>query len=158
MKLKSKIGYDDYYTYICSKFDSYQNQDRILLVERQITETLDDLVFNEYVIDRFIMFLKDMYYKGLWLNNFNNYSIRYDSFLDDFYVYDPDSFYVISHNKDLCGIKDINDFFEKFIKYKLREKSIIYRLKNNDLDKEAANYIYYSYWLLENVAQRLSNG
>lgn len=156
LKVKTKRGYDDYYNYIFSEFEEYQEfDDTTLIVETPITDTLDELVFDPKIMDRFKEFLQEMFEKGLWLNNFNNYSIRYDKSLDEMFVYDPDSFYVIAQNKDLKRIQNFDQFMYLFEKYKLKEKSVIYRLKDNELTEEAARYIYYSYWFLENFSQRM---
>jgi len=156
LKLKNKVGYDEYYPYVCSKFESYTHLDNKLFVKRYISTKLNDLIFDEKVQLKFIEFIKELYHKGLWLNDFNNYSIRYNPSCEEFYVYDPDTFYILAHNKDLCGIKNEQEFISAYKKYKLREKSIILKLKDC-LDKDSAEYIYYSYWFLENISQQMIN-
>lgn len=156
LKPKTKVGYTDYYNYIFNEFEEYQEfDDTTLMVETPIIDTLDEKVFDVKIMDKFKLFLQELYEKGLWLNNFNNYSIRYSKELDEFFVYDPDCFYVISQNPDLERIQNFDQFMYLYEKFKLRDKSIIYRLKHNELTEDAARYIYYSYWFLENFSQRM---
>ncbi len=153
VKVKNKRGYDNYYNYICMKFGTYRQDDKYIYVKPYTISKLNNLVFDDFIIQSFIKFLIECYNKGLWLNNFNNYSIRYDKTLEQFYAYDVDMFYILADNEDLVHIQSEEDFIKMYMKVKTRPKEIIYRLKDNDISNEAAEYLYYSYWFFENVSK-----
>lgn len=156
IKLKTKKGYDEYYNYVCMKHGQFRQDDKYIYCTPISKEPLNELVFYDSIIKQFIEFLIENYKKGLWLNNFNNYSIRYDV-INGFSVYDPDVFYTIADNKDLVHISSVEEFLKMYMKVKTRPKDIIYKLKNNKLSVEAATYFYYSYWFIENVSKYLNN-
>ena len=153
IKLKNKIGYDNYYNYICLKHGNMRQEDKFIFVKPYTNDMLNDKVHDENIIRQFIDFLIDNFKKGLWVNNFNNYSIRYDGI--DMYAHDPDIFYIIHDNDALRHITNVEDFIRMYMKVKTRPKNIIYRLKHNVLSKEAAEYFYYTFWFIENVSQYL---
>ena len=156
IKQPTKKGYYEYYDHML-KYPQFKIFDNYVRTERLVSNKLDDLVFDDEVIDKFIQFLIMNFTKyGTWINNFNNYSIRYDE-VNGFFLYDIDVCYVCEHNDDLKTLDNELDFVEAFKKYKLGPKTITYRLKDNKLDVESATYLYYTYWFLENVAQRIHN-
>lgn len=153
--LKPKTKSPEYYEYI-SKLGGFKESGEFLVVDRTAGHSLDGLVFNASVIQQFVEYLKEMFRKGLWLNNFNNYSIRYDEW---FHWSDPDIFYVIEHNDKLKHLKTVEEFMSAYAHYKLRQKDIIYRISDPIcVTKEVLEYIYYSYWFLENVSRVVQNG
>ena len=154
MKLKNKIGYDKYYNKVCSVNTNFKQDDKYLYVKPYATDTLDDLVLDPNIISKLVDTMIDYFHKGLWVNNFNNYSIRVDKSSETIYIHDPDIFYILEDNKDLQGILTEEDYLKTLLKYKLSPKSIKYRIKDY-LTLESAEYLYYSYWMLENVAQEV---
>lgn len=152
IKLKNKIGYDHYYQFLNKKLEWFLPLEEFLIVDRPCTATLDDLVFDKSILHSFVDYLVWNFRRGLWLNNFNNYAIRYDQQKKKFYAYDPDIFFVIEHNKDIKHLKTPKEFLDTYIYYKLRKKDLLYRISDPDgLTEEVLNYMYYTYWLLENL-------
>ena len=152
IKLKNKIGYDHYYAKLRELIPWYTPFDEFLVVDRPCTQTLDELVFDKSVLYGLVDYFVENFEKGLWLNNFNNYAIRYDRSKQKFYAYDPDIFFVIEHNKDIKHLKTPREFLDTYIHYKLRKKDLLYRVsKPEELTEEVLNYMYYTYWLLENL-------
>ena len=156
IKLKNKIGYHDYYVYLNEKLKWFKPHEEFLIVERPCVTTLDELVFDLDVVRRLVDYIIDAYDHGLWLNNFNNYGVRYDREKKRFYAYDPDIFFVIEQNDVVYDIKDQKDFIDKYIYYKLRKKDIIYRVSNpHALTEQVLYYMYYTFWLLENMCHMM---
>ncbi len=151
IKLKNKKGYINYYNKIEKTFSWVKQKDDFLIVDYINDQYVEN--FSDEFLEDFYNSLKELYNKGLWLNNFNWYSLRYDKIKRKIKYFDPDIFYIINDNDALMNIKSFDELLIKYITYKLKEKTIIYRLKYNTIDAKVAKYIYYSYLMLEKVSK-----
>jgi hypothetical protein len=149
---KSKPGYDSYYNYLQSHFSWFKQDNEFVIIDYPECTLLNDMVFSESFLKEFTQLIKDLFYNRIWLNNFNNYSVRWGN--NKIILFDIDMFYLMDENPQLKDIDNISDLFKYILKYKLNPKEINYRLKFNDsITKEVVEYIYYTYWFLENMAQ-----
>jgi len=135
-----------------SKKIEMPNNDIILFPYEKETELITTEIFQENFLERFLDFIIMWYSKGLWLNHFNTYSIRF--YNGQFFIHDPDIFYIQKDNFNIMDINNQNEFLINYMDYKLRAKSTIYTIKNpKDLSDEVLDYIYWNYYFLEGIAQ-----
>lgn len=151
IKYKNKVGYHDYYNEIDRIFPWVEQAGNYLIVDYCDDDYIDP--FDKSYGKLIIKYLKEMYDLGLWANNINWYSIRLSKAKNKIKTFDPELFFVIKHNKRIQGIDSFESFISTYYHYKLRNKSIHYKIKYNDLDENAIMYLYNSYWILEKMAQ-----
>jgi len=97
------------------------------------------------LVEKIKMFWKKY---NIWVNSINYYSLRKNN-----YFYDPDMFYTKVNIVNAFNLNIKNNEFEFYYKkYKLRNKTIVYKIKYF-LDKNAINFLYNSYHILETLAR-----
>jgi hypothetical protein len=84
----------------------------------------------------------------LWTNNINLCSYRNNSFND------PDMFFWKDTTEEIKEITNLENFISEYRYYKLRPKTIIYKISQNTLPENIIKYLYYSYYILENLSKR----
>jgi len=155
--IKLKLKNNEYYKYLerLENYKAYEVFDKFIITDRKIVTAPDELVKDPDFVKRFVDEIFSYSREGLWVNSFNNYSIRYDKDSDDVFVYDPDTFFIFKEDEALQHIKTEVDFVAAYKRYKINPKDIIYRLKYSTLTKEAAEFLYYSYWFNNTISDHI---